>query len=58
MAKKGKFDRSCYIPNQGKYSKSFWDDGWKAEQEGMTEEFKNRKKQLKNRKKQLKRNKK
>ncbi len=50
MTKHRKFDKTCYIPNQGKYSRSFWDDGWKAEQEGMSEEFKNRKKQSKRRK--------
>lgn len=49
MGKRSKFDKSCYIPNQGKYSKSIWADGWKAEQEGMSEEFKNKKKQAQKR---------
>ena len=44
MGKKGKFDKSCYIPNQGAYQRCIFMDGYRAELEGGTEELKNRKK--------------
>ena len=44
MSKKGKFDKSCYIPNQGAFQRGIFMDGYRAELEGGTEEKRNRKK--------------
>lgn len=45
MSKKGKFDKACFIPNQGTYQRGIFLDGYKAELEGSAESMRNRKKQ-------------
>ena len=53
MARKGKFDKSCYIPRHGMsliLKRGLFDQDLEAEYQGMKEEFKNRKKQCKKRK--------
>lgn len=50
MSKKGKFDKACFIPNQGAYQRGIFLDGYKAELEGSAESMRNRKKQALKRK--------
>lgn len=50
MGKKGKFDKSCYIPNQTLYNRyTFVWGNLKAEREGVAENSKNQKKQAQKR---------